>query len=76
MTTKPPPLSSRPLRLGRITISRSPHTDAWRLLDVRRGRYENAGNDRYAFTFDEVLDHLRKLEAREMAELVTMEPTA
>ena len=76
MTTKPRPLSYNPLRVGKITISRSPHTEAWRIMDCRRGRYEGAGNDLYALSFAEALDRLRKIEAREMAERVTTEPTA
>lgn len=76
MTTKPPPLSYHPLRVGRITISRSPYTGVWRFQDVRQGRSRGIENDWTALTFAEALDHLRKLEAREMAERVTMEPTA
>lgn len=76
MTTKPPPLSHRPLRVGRITISSSPFSGVWRLQDCRRGRYEDAGNDRIALTFAEALDHLRKLEARELEARTGLEPAA
>ena len=71
MTTKPPPLSYHPLRVGRITISRSPYTGMWRFQDVRQGRHRGFKNDRITLTFAEALAHLRKLEARE-----TKEPTA
>ena len=65
-----------PLRVGRITISRSPYTGVWRFQDVRQGRSRGIENDWTALTFAEALTHLRKIEAREMAERVTMEPTA
>ena len=77
MTTKPPPLSERTLRPGKITIRqyRSPRLGRWwTLIDWRDG--DDWSNDMRADTFQECLDHLRKIEAREMAERVTTEPTA
>ena len=76
MTTKPLPLSRDPLRVGRITISRSRYSGMWRLQDVRRGLLEGIENDRVALTFAEALDHLREFEAREMAARATLELTA
>lgn len=77
MTTKPPPLSTLPFRPGKITIRqyRSGRFGTWWTLadwrtDADRGSYLQAD------TFQECLDHLREIEAREMAERVTMEPTA
>ena len=77
MTTKPPPLSELTYRPGKITIRqyRSPRLGRWwTLVDWRTdgGRCDY----RQADTFQECLDHLREIEAREMAERVTTEPTA
>ena len=76
MTTKPPPLSESTVRPGKITISqyRSARLGRWwTLVDWRTAARRN---DLRADTFQECLDHLRKIEAREMAERVTTEPTA
>lgn len=77
MTTKPPPLSELAYRPGKITIRRYRSAllghwwalNDWRTVDGWR-------NDLRADTFQECLDHLREIEAREMAERVTMGPTA
>ena len=77
MTTKPPPLSEHTFRLGRITIRRYRSARFgcwWTLTDCRA--VDDWGNDLRADTFQECLDHLRKIEAREMAERATTEPTA
>ena len=76
MTTKPPPLSTLTFRPGKITIRRyrSARPDAWWTLND--WRVDDGSNDLRADTFQECLDHLRKIEAREMAERVTMEATA
>ena len=77
MTTKPPPLSELVIRPGKITI-RQYHSAIlgrwWTLSDWRT--VDGWGNDLRADTFQECLDHLREIEAREMAERVTTEPTA
>ena len=77
MTTKPPPLSELAFRPGRITIRqyRKPFDTWWALNDWRTG-YADWSNDLRADTFQECLDHLRMIEAREMSERVTTEPTA
>ena len=77
MTTKPPPLSELAFRPGRITIRqyRSGRLGCWWTLNDWRV-YDGWRNDLRADTFQECLDHLRKIEAREMAQRVTMEPTA
>ena len=77
MTTKPPPLSEITFRPGKITIRqyRSPLLGRWWTLNDWR----TVGGCYYylqADTFQECLDHLREIEAREMAERVTTEPTA
>ena len=76
MTTKPPPLSESTVRLGKITIRqyRSAILGRWWTLSDWRpvGSWLN---DLRADTFQECLDHLREIEAREMAERVTREPT-
>ena len=77
MTTKPPPLSEHTFRLGRITIRRyrSPFLGPWwTLIDCRTDN--GWSNDMRADTFQECLDHLREIEAREMSERVTTETTA
>ena len=77
MTTKPPPLSTLTFRPGKITIRqyRSARRGRWwTLVDWRTGA--DWSNDMRADTFQECLDHLREIEAREMAERVTTEPTA
>ena len=77
MTTKPPPLSYVSFRPDKITIRqyRSPLRGRWwTLIDWRDG--DDWSNDMRADTFQECLDHLREIEAREMAERVTTEPTA
>ena len=77
MPTKPPPLSKLAIRPGKITIRqyRSARIGTWWTL----GDWRTVGdwsNDLRADTFQECLDHLREIEAREMAERVTTEPTA
>ena len=74
---KPPPLSECTYRPGKITIRqyRSPLLDPWWTLTDCRA-VGGWGNDLRADTFQECLDHLRKIEAREMAERATTEPTA
>ena len=76
MTTKPPPLSELNIRLGKITIRqyRSPLLGRWWTLND--WRTDGDSNDLRADTFQECLDHLREIEAREMAARVTTEPTA
>ena len=76
MTTKPPPLSKLTLRPGKITIRqyRSARLGTWWTLND--WRVDDGSNDLRADTFQECLDHLREIEAREMAERVTTEPTA
>ena len=75
MITKPSPLSEVTIRPGKITIRqyRKPFDTWWTLNDWRT---DDGSNDLQADTFQECLDHLRKIEAREMAERVTMEPMA
>ena len=76
MTTKPPPLSYVSFRPDKIAIRqyRSPLRGRWwTLTDWRIG---DCRNDLRADTFQECLDHLRKIEARETAERVTGEPAA
>ena len=67
MTTKPPPLSEQTVRPGKITIRRyrSAFLDPWWTLSDWRtdGSWRN---DLRADTFQECLDHLREIEAREM----------
>ena len=76
MITKPSPLSEVTIRPGKITIRqyRKPFDTWWTLNDWRT--VGGWSNDLRADTFQECLDHLRKIEAREMAERVTTEPTA
>ena len=77
MTTKPPPLSEGRTRPGRITIRQyhsTLHGRWWALHDWRPGC--EWSNDLRADTFRECLDHLRGIEAQEIAERVTTEPTA
>ncbi|MEU3847184.1 hypothetical protein AB0E44_09325 [Micrococcus terreus] len=77
MTTKPPPLSELTIRPGKITIRqyRSARLGRWWTLSDWRpdGEVRNYLN---ADTFQECLDRLREIEAREMAERVTMESAA
>lgn len=77
MITKPLPLSKLPARPGKITIRRYRLARLgtwWTLSDWRTdGSWLN---DLRADTFQECLDHLREIEAREMSERVTTEPTA
>ena len=77
MTAKPPPLSTLTFRPGKITIRqyRSARLGRWWTLSDWR-TFDGWRNDLRADTFQECLDHLRKIEAREMAERVTTEPTA
>ena len=77
MTTKPPPLSELAFRPGRITIRqyRSGRLGCWWTLNDWRPDGEGR-NYLQADTFQECLDHLREIEAREMSERVTTEPTA
>lgn len=80
MTTKPLPLSQYAIRPGKVTIRQEeahaglPPDTRWTLNDWRTIR--GWRNDLYAGTFQECLDHLRKIEAREMAERVTMGPAS
>ena len=78
MITKPSPLSECTFRPGKITIRqyRSPLRGRWWTLIDCRTVIDGWGNDLRADTFQECLDHLRKIEAREMAERVMREPTA
>ena len=74
---KPLLLSEGRPRPGKITIRqhRSPLLGRWWTLNDWRTGYDWS-NDLRADTFQECLDHLREIEAREMAERVTTEPTA
>ena len=77
MTTKPLPLSEVNFRPGKITIRqyRSPRLGRWwTLIDCRTDN--GWSNDLRADTFQECLDHLREIEAREMSERVTTETAA
>lgn len=76
MTTKPPPLSDLTARPGKITIRqyRKPFDAWWALNDWRTDN--SWRNDLRADTFQECLDHLRKIEARETAARVTVESAA
>lgn len=77
MTTKPPPLSELTIRPGKITIRqyRSARLGTWWTLSDWRA-VGGRCNYLQADTFQECLDHLREIEAREMAERVTTEPAA
>ena len=77
MITKPSPLSEVTIRPGKITIRqyRSARLGRWWTLNDWR-TVGGWSNDLRADTFQECLDHLREIEAREMAERVTTEPTA
>ena len=77
MTTKSPPLSEHTIRPGKITIRqyRKPFDTWWTLNDWRTFE-DNWRNDLRADTFQECLDHLREIEAREMAERATTGPAA
>ena len=76
MTTKPSPLSDLTARPGKITIRQyrtSPLGRWWTLVDWRT---DGDSNDLRADTFQECLDHLREIEARELDARIGLEPTA
>ena len=77
MTTKPPPLSELTYRPGKIAIRRYRSARFgcwWTLQDWRTD--DSWRNDLRADTFQECLDHLRKIEARELDARIGLEPAA
>ena len=76
MITKPSPLSEVTIRPGKITIRQYRSARLGRWWTLTDWRIYDGSNDLRADTFQECLDHLREIEAREMAERVTTEPTA